>query len=312
MLLPLYDSNPRNRIPFQYVTVGIIAVCAIVYLWQASLDPQRAQEAVFALGTIPAVVFGERQLPPELLWVPAEATLLTSMFMHGGPMHLIGNMLYLWILGDNVEDAMGHLKFLIFYLLCGLAAVMAHMLIDTSSTVPLVGASGELSDYHALLDKLKGLAQANANCDDGFEHGPAEIYSYLRAVLYQRRNKFDPLWNSLVVGGFKDGAPFLGSVDLRGTAYEDDVIATGYGSHLALPIMRAKWTPDLDEGEARALLEDCLRVLFYRDCRALDTVVLSKATASGTLVSDPYKLETDWTSASFVEPKAGQDGDGGW
>merc|ERR1711924_270041 len=66
-------------------------------------------------------------------------------------------------------------------------------------------------------------------------------------------------------------------VDLRGTAYEDDVIATGYGSHLALPIMRAKWTPDLDEGEARALLEDCLRVLFYRDCRALDTVVLSKA-----------------------------------
>ena len=184
--------------------------------------------------------------------------------------------------------------------------------IARTGSYTLVGASGELSDYHALLDKLKGLAQANANCDDGFEHGPAEIYSYLRAVLYQRRNKFDPLWNSLVVGGFKDGAPFLGSVDLRGTAYEDDVIATGYGSHLALPIMRAKWTPDLDEGEARALLEDCLRVLFYRDCRALDTVVLSKATASGTLVSDPYKLETDWTSASFVAPKAGGDGDGGW
>ena len=144
--------------------------------------------------------------------------------------------------------------------------------IARTGSYTLVGASGELSDYHALLDKLKGLAQANANCDDGFEHGPAEIYSYLRAVLYQRRNKFDPLWNSLVVGGFKDGAPFLGSVDLRGTAYEDDVIATGYGSHLALPIMRAKWTPDLDEGEARALLEDCLRVLFYRDCRALNRV----------------------------------------
>ena len=184
--------------------------------------------------------------------------------------------------------------------------------IARTGSYTLVGASGELSDYHALLDKLKGLAQANANCDDGFEHGPAEIYSYLRAVLYQRRNKFDPLWNSLVVGGFKDGAPFLGSVDLRGTAYEDDVIATGYGSHLALPIMRAKWTPDLDEGEARALLEDCLRVLFYRDCRALDMVVLSKATADGTLVSDPYKIETDWSSASFVVPKAGEDGDGGW
>ena len=64
--------------------------------------------------------------------------------------------------------------------------------IARTGSYTLVGASGELSDYHALLDKLKGLAQANANCDDGFEHGPAEIYSYLRAVLYQRRNKFDP------------------------------------------------------------------------------------------------------------------------
>merc|ERR1719473_1731974 len=100
-------------------------------------------------------------------------------------------------------------------------------------------------------------------------------------------------------GELSDYQPFLGSVDLRGTAYEDDVIATGYGSHLALPIMRAKWTPDLDEGEARALLEDCLRVLFYRDCRALDTVVLSKATAEGTLVSDQYVLSTEWETATF-------------
>ena len=151
--------------------------------------------------------------------------------------------------------------------------------IARTGSYTLVGASGELSDYHALLDKLKGLAQANANCDDGFEHGPAEIYSYLRAVLYQRRNKFDPLWNSLVVGGFKDGAPFLGSVDLRGTAYEDDVIATGYGSHLALPIMRAKWTPDLDEGEARALLEES------------DMYICDEATANIDVDSD-NKIQT--------------------
>jgi len=145
MLLPISDSNPRHRISFQYVTVALIAACVAVFLWQVSLDPRRAQEAVYALGTIPAVVFGERTLSPELSWIPAEMTLLTSMFMHGGWMHLIGNMLYLWILGDNVEDCMGHVRFLIFYLVCGLAAVGTHMLIDTGSTVPLVGASGAIS-----------------------------------------------------------------------------------------------------------------------------------------------------------------------
>ncbi len=145
MLLPISDSNPRHRISFQYVTVGLIAVCVAVFLWQASLDPRSAQEAVFALGTIPAVVFDERTLPPQLSWIPAEMTLVTSMFLHGSWMHLIGNMLYLWILGDNVEDCMGHVRFLVFYLVCGLAAVTTHMLIDTGSTVPLVGASGAIS-----------------------------------------------------------------------------------------------------------------------------------------------------------------------
>ena len=145
MLLPISDSNPRQYIPFQYVTVGIIVACALVFLWQVTLPPRMAQEAVFALGAIPAVVFGERQLPPELSWVPAQVTLVTSMFMHGGWMHLLGNMLYLWILGDNVEDCMGHLRFLTFYLLCGLAAVLVHMSLDTSSTTPLIGASGAIS-----------------------------------------------------------------------------------------------------------------------------------------------------------------------
>ena len=118
----------------------------------------------------------------------------------------------------------------------------------------------------------------------------------------------DPLWNDLIVAG----PNFLGFVDKIGTTFQDNFIATGFGSYLSLPILREKWRPDLTEGEARTLLEDCLRVLFYRDCRALDMVVLSKATADDTLVSDPYKIETDWSSASFVVPKAGEDGDGGW
>ena len=145
MVLPLYDDNPRRHIAFPYLTVAFIAACVLVFLWQVSLSPQEQEAAVYALGAIPAVVLGGKTLPPELAWVPAEMTLFTSMFMHGGWMHLIGNMLYLWILGDNVEDSVGHGRFVIFYLLCGLAAAFAHILQDTASTVPMVGASGAIS-----------------------------------------------------------------------------------------------------------------------------------------------------------------------
>ena len=175
----------------------------------------------------------------------------------------------------------------------------------------LIGGSGEMSDYHYIMNLVEDITRENLNFDDGFEHSPQEIYHYLRAVMYQRRSKMDPLWNELVVAGYQNDA-FLGVVDLRGTAYTDDVVATGFGAHLAMPILRNKWRPDLDEGEARGLLEDCLRVLFYRDCRASDMIVLSKATKDGTLISPPYKIESHWTSPSFVTPKADDDNDGGW
>lgn len=106
--------------------------------------------------------------------------------------------------------------------------------------------------------------------------------------MYQRRNKMNPLWNNLLVGGYKDGKSFLGSVDYIGTAYEDDFLATGFGSYLAIPVLRKKWRPDMEEGEARELLEECLRILFYRDCRALNKIRIAKATADGTLVSKFY------------------------
>ena len=80
-----------------------------------------------------------------------------------------------------------------------------------------------------------------------------------------------------------------------------------------IPIMREKYREDLTEGEARAMLEDCMRVLFYRDCRALNRIQIAKVTKDdGVLISDPYEIETDWKSASFVEPKGQLDGDGGW
>ncbi len=91
------------------------------------------------------------------------------------------------------------------------------------------------------------------------------FFSYLRAVMYHRRNKFNPLYNHLLVAGMsKNGDAFLGSVDDIGTSFCDDITATGFGAHLALPILRRCWKADMTEGEARGLLEDCMRVLFYR------------------------------------------------
>ncbi|MGB0721347.1 MAG: rhomboid family intramembrane serine protease [Gammaproteobacteria bacterium] len=145
MFLPLKDDNPLRVIPFQLVTVAIIAACVAVFAYQASLGKQESGMFSYALGMIPAVLFDIKQLPVALAWVPAEATLITSMFLHGGFMHLAGNMLYLWIFGDNIEDAMGHGRFILFYLLCGIAAALTEAWMNPSSEIPMVGASGAIS-----------------------------------------------------------------------------------------------------------------------------------------------------------------------
>ena len=145
MLLPLKDYNPLKRISFQYVTVALIATCVGVFLWQMSLDQDDSRRMVLGLGAIPSVLFHERQLPGELVLAPAELTLITSMFMHGGWMHLLGNMLFLWVLGDNVEDATGHLRFVFFYVICGIAAALTHAALNPHSVAPMIGASGAIS-----------------------------------------------------------------------------------------------------------------------------------------------------------------------
>jgi len=143
-MIPLHDDNPTEITPF--VTIVLIVTCALVFLYEVSLPDQIAQAFVFQYGAIPAAIFGhEAALAEEVLGVPVTLTLLTSMFLHGGWMHLIGNMLYLWIFGNNIEDVMGHVKFVIFYVVCGFLAAMSHALTDPSSGVPMVGASGAIS-----------------------------------------------------------------------------------------------------------------------------------------------------------------------
>ena len=141
-MIPLRDDNPTRTTPF--VNYALIASCVAVFFWQVSLGP-RMEAAIYAFGLIPDVLLGDARLPPEIATVPAWLTVFTSMFMHGGWMHLLGNMLYLWIFADNVEDRFGHGRFIVFYVLCGIGAALAQALPDPQSQIPMVGASGAIS-----------------------------------------------------------------------------------------------------------------------------------------------------------------------
>jgi len=127
-MIPLRDVIPSRTTP--YLTIAIIALNALVFLWQLSAG-DAANEIVFRLGLIPG----------DFHWI----NVLTSMFVHGGLLHFGGNMLYLWIFGDNVEDRMGHGRFLVFYLLCGTVAALAQTAMAPYSQVPMVGASGAIA-----------------------------------------------------------------------------------------------------------------------------------------------------------------------
>ena len=139
-MIPIYDDNPASGKP--YLVILIILACVIIWFWQISLGQQGGHEAVFFYGLTPASFLGTmEQVGP----IPAFLTLFTSMFMHGGFMHLAGNMLYLWIFGDNIEGALGHLRFILFYFICGIAAASAQIVSAPDSTIPMIGASGAVS-----------------------------------------------------------------------------------------------------------------------------------------------------------------------
>ncbi len=142
-MIPLYDDNPTECPPI--VTLILIAACSLVFLWQISHDTTQQEVITFSLGMIPATLAGSAELAPELYRVPPVVTLFSAMFLHGGWLHLLGNMLYLWVFGNNVEEAMGHGRFVLFYLLTGVVAAIAQMVPDPNSTVPMIGASGAIA-----------------------------------------------------------------------------------------------------------------------------------------------------------------------
>jgi len=160
----------------------------------------------------------------------------------------------------------------------------------------LIGATGEYSDFQFVMQLLDELIVQDKLHDDGSILTPKEIHSYLTRVMYNRRNNFNPFYNQFVLAGFnpKDQKSFLGMVDLVGTSYEDDTIATGIAGYIARPLLRRAWRPELNREEAKKLLEDCMRVLFYRDARSINKIQIGIVSAEGWTVSTPYSLNTHW------------------
>jgi membrane associated rhomboid family serine protease len=148
MLIPLYDENPFRRISYATVNWALIATNVVVFaVFQSGLVyPIRiADVASVSFGLIPVVFFGTMDLPPGYLDVPNWLTPLSASFLHGSWMHLAGNMLFLFVFGDNVEDDLGHFRYLVFYVASAVLASLAHALVLPASTSPLIGASGAVS-----------------------------------------------------------------------------------------------------------------------------------------------------------------------
>jgi len=166
MFVPLHDNNPLKSIHFQYVTVGLIALNIAIFIafqtgWFFPID-----ERLAAFTLIPKEFWADgapftshASVPEGALPVQESWTLVTYMFVHGNMMHLVGNMLFLWVFGDNVEDAMGHFRFLMFFLMCGVFAGLTHTLVMQNSEIPVIGASGGvagiISAYLMLHPKVK-------------------------------------------------------------------------------------------------------------------------------------------------------------
>ncbi|KAM0755837.1 20S proteasome subunit [Meredithblackwellia eburnea MCA 4105] len=172
------------------------------------------------------------------------------------------------------------------------------------STHTVIGASGDMADFQKVQKMLSALIDGETILDDGHTLTSSQIYEYLSNVMYHRRSKTDPLWNAFLVGGIEDGVPFLSYVDLLGTTYSAPSLATGFGNHLAQPLMRRaierlgpEGEKQLDEAAARKVIEEAMKVLFYRDARSLNKFQIATVTAEGVKISEPIKAPTEWAFA---------------
>ena len=160
-----------------------------------------------------------------------------------------------------------------------------------------IACSGEMADFQELLKMLREKREADENENDGAHFlKPRDYFNYLSRVNYQRRMKMDPLWNGSIIAGVRrdNGEPFLGSVDLYGTKIESGYLMNGLGTHYCQVLFENNWRADMSEEEARALIEDCMRVMFYRDKKATDEIQICKVTRAGVEIEPSYKIKSEW------------------
>jgi len=153
VFVPLWDLNPVKRVRFQYVTVTLVLInCVVFFCFQMGFVYLVGDHILVGFAVIPNELVQQGFLnqpvtavPEPVIVIPEGLTLVTYMFLHGNFMHLLGNMVFLWVFGDNVEDSMGHIRFLFFYLICGIFAAVTHSIISAQSNVPMIGASGAVA-----------------------------------------------------------------------------------------------------------------------------------------------------------------------
>ena len=145
-MIPLRDDQPRFSTPYvNYFLIALNVAAFLFELWVGSQSPRALNGFIYEFGIVPSHITGALSGSPHFNFAGAFLPILTSMFLHGSWLHILGNMWVLWIFGDNIEDYLGHFVYLVFYLLCGIAAAVAHVLLNAGSTVPTVGASGAIA-----------------------------------------------------------------------------------------------------------------------------------------------------------------------
>ena len=210
-MIPISDDNPTRITPV--VTWLIVAACVAVFLWEISLG-KAMDGALFVLGFTPVALFHPQAASEGAAYYSPYTTIFVSMFLHGGFLHLAGNMLYLWIFGNNVEDAMGHIRFTFFYLVSGIAAALTFAIIEPSSQIPMVGASGAISGILAAYVLLYPRARVRVIVPLGFFLYPMTVsaiwvigfwflYQLLMAALSNPTQPGTAWWAH--VGGFAIG-----------------------------------------------------------------------------------------------------------
>jgi len=173
----------------------------------------------------------------------------------------------------------------------------------------IYAASGEMSDLQEVQSILEQEERDDKLQNDGDIRGPSQWHTLLTRMCYQRRNKMDPFYNTFLVGGIENGDTYLGFTDLLGTHFTDDYVASGFGQHLCLPLLRRLYKADMTEDEAVELINQCIKVLYYRECRTTNTFSITIMHRETGYSTQNVKANTDWTVSKSVKGYDGQQAD---